>query len=272
MKINKSKYRILVVKDQGKYSQAALQNAVNLAKKIGGSIDLLHVKSPSRVVGNENQLAAWRELNRESARTKKTLLEEVNQVAANERIPITCNFTFGNLINEVQRHINATQPDIVVLAERKTWLKNLLGIDLTSYLLENYQGALLISKDEQALGSHHDLSLGLLDDFLVKGKNELLVDLEKSTAKPITLLKINTSANEQKPSDVSSLEEGTLSTDMTTFEFDHGANIGKSVSKYIEMSGVSLLCVSKSNLTDFDKTLRTVTKQIQKTNTPVLVL
>ncbi len=59
---------------------------------------------------------------------------------------------------------------------------------------------------------------------------------------------------------------------MKTFEFDDGANISASVSKYIERSGVSLLLVSKDNLLDQNKKKGAVTKQIQKSKTPVLVL
>ena len=278
MKTNrlKTKYRILVVKDQSKYFQTALQNAVNLAKKIGGSIDLLYVKSPSLVVRDENQLAAWRELNKESGSAKKTMKEVVEIIAATEQIPITYSFTFGNLINEVDQHIKSTQPDIVVLGKRRTQVIDLIRKDLTLYLLKNYRGSLLISGDEQLFGSHNDISIGLLDDFLINNKSRLSEDLKKCTEKPITLLKINNSTNEQtEPTDVVK-NKPVIPTDITTFEFDQGANLSNSVSKYIEKSGVSLLCVCKSNLLDLDKKLKNVTRQIQqtiqKTKAPVLVL
>jgi|GEM_PF-968359 len=267
MKMNESKYRILVVKDRSKHARTALQNAVNLAKKIGGSIDILYVKPPSEVVENDNQLAAWRELNEESTRAKRTLLEEVNHISTNEQIPISCNFAFGNLISEVQSRIDSTQPDMVVLGKRKDWVKELLGMDLTTYLLKNYQGALLIAREEQTLDTSDDLTLGLLDDFLVKSKSPLLTDLEKTTAKPITLLKIK--SEDQQALDAA---QPISTSGMKTFEFESGANVSSSVAKYIERSGVNLLCVSKNNLNSLNKTIKTVTRQIQMTNTPVLVL
>ena len=273
MKIHEPKYRILVVKDQSKFSQTALQDGVNLAKKIDGSIDILQVRSPLQVAGRENQLAAWRELQLAGGQAKNSLQEEVDFIAAKERIPATCSFAFGNIINEVQQHIKTTQPDIVVLGKQRSNLLTILGLDLTSYLLKNYQGALLISREKETLGSQDDIALGLLDDLLINEKNRLSEDLEKCTKKPITVLKISTVANEQKSeTPVSGLEQKAV----TTFEFDPGTNLSSNISKYIERSGVNLLCVSRSQLFNLNKKLRTVTREIQKTvhktNTPVLVL
>ncbi len=273
----KSNYRILVVKNQNKYFQSALQNAVNLAKKIGGSIDLLYVKSPSLVINQDNQLVAWRELNEESGTAKRTMKEVVELIAATEQIPITYNFTFGNLINEVQQHINTSQPDIVVLGKSKPSMTDLLKRDLTAYLLKNFKGAILISRDEHVFGSHDDIAIGWLDDSLNEGRSKLSDDLKRYTGKPITFLKINGSDDSQlKQVGTAGLKDDVITADMTTFEFDHGTNISNSVTKYIERSGVSLLCVRKSKILNLNKKISTVTRQVQKTvqrtNTPVLVL
>ena len=258
-----------MVKDHTKYFQTALQNAVSLAKKIGGSIDILSVKSPFQVINDENQLAALRELNKASGGAKMTMKETVDSIAEAENLTISYNFTFGNLITEVRQHIGVTQPDIIVLGKRKTNIANLLGLDLTSYLLKNYHGALLISRDAQLFGTQDGMALGMLNDIHSENRSKLSEDLEKLTDKPITLLKINNLDNGQ-------VEPSRFPSDMTTFEFDHGANVSESFSKYIERSGVSLLCVRKSQLLDLNNKFRAVTKHIQKTiqktNTPVLVL
>ena len=275
--ILKSKYHIVVVSDQTKSSQIALQNAVNLAKSIDGSIELFYVKPLYQVVRYDNQLSAMRELNSEHTRIEKSLKATVDLIAETERIPIICNFTIGNVKQAVKQHLSKTQPDIVVLPKTKTKVSNVLGTDLASYLLKNFQGTLLIAGDEKSRRPNNDIALGILDDFLAEDNNDLAGDLERSTAKPITRFKINTPENgigKEMPSTAE--QEQTLRPNMTTFEFDPGANFSTSVAKYVERSGVNLLCVRKSRLMDLNKQVKTVTRQIhktiQKTDIPVLIL
>lgn len=279
MKTNslKSKYRILVVTDQSKSSQLALQNAINLAKTLNGSIELFYVKPPTHVVRNENQLSAMRELNEERNRTRRKLRTLVDRIAESERIPIIYDFAFGNVIYEVQEHINKTQPDIVVLEKSRPKVASLLGTDLTRYMLKNYQGSLLISGGEKPMGQDNGLALGILDDFVSKETNDLTETLEKNSINPVTLFKIKGSdqaADKEIASDKTT--EGSGLVKMTTFEFDQSVNFSKNVSKYVERSGVNLLCVKRSKLLDLNKRVKTVTKQIQKTvqkaEIPVLIL
>lgn len=279
MKTNalQSKYRILVVTDQSTSSNIALQNAVNLAKTIDGSIELFYVKPPTQVVRNVNQLSAMRELNTERNRTRRKLRTLADQIAEAEGIPIIYDFAFGNVVYEVQEHINKTQPDIVVLGKSKTKVTNLLGTDIASYLLKNYKGTLLISAEEKTISTGNDFNLGILDDFLTQETSNLTNDLEKNSTKPITFFKIKTSGNgSQEELHSSEVNEGTTRTKLTTFEFDQGSNLSSSVTKYVQRSGVNLLCVRKSTLLDLNKKLKTVTRQIQKTiqkaDIPVLIL
>lgn len=279
MKTNvlQSKYRILVVTDQFNPSQIALQNAVNLAKTIDGSIELFYVKPPTHVIRNENQLSAMRELNNERNRTRRKLSVLVDRIAETERIPIIYDFTFGNVIYEVQEHIEKTKPDIVVLEKSKPTVNSLLGTDLTSHMLKNYQGNLLICGDEKPLGDNNGLALGILDDFLSAETDDLTGTLGKQSVNPVTRFKIKRSdqtAEGEIPSDGS--VEGSGSARMITFEFDQGVNFSNSVAKYVVRSGINLLCVKRSKLLDLNKRIKTVTKQIQKAvdkaEIPVLIL
>ena len=272
-----SKYRILVVSDQTKTSQTVLNNAVNLAKNLNGSIELFYVKSPARVVRYDNQLSAMRELNQERVRIEKEMKAIVDEIAENERIPIIYDFTFGNVMNEVKKHIDTTQPDIVVLGKAKSKVSNLFGTDLTSYLMKDFKGTLLISSNDQTLSVSKEISLGILDDKMSKGNGDLAADLEKSSTNPVTWFKIN--GPKTPPgigSDEQSLQGTTRPSGTTTFEFEPGANFSNSVSKYVERSGVNLLCVRRSKLMDFSNNEKLASKQIQKaiqkTDIPVLIL
>ena len=272
-----SKYRILVVSDQTKSSRTALKNAVNLAKTIDGSIELFYVKPPAQVIKFDNQLSAMRELNRERLRIEKEMRAVVDQIAENERIPIIFDFTFGNVTNEVKKHIDKTQPDVVVLGKTKTKVNNLFGTDLTSYVLKNFKGTLLISSNDKALRAPNEISLGILDDILSHVNGDLAEKLEKNSANPITWFKINsTDSLPEEGSEDQNLNETVTPSGTTTFEFEQGANFSNSVSKYVERSGVDLLCVRRSRLMDFNKNVNTASKQIQKTiektDIPVLIL
>ena len=279
MKTNvlQSKYHILVVADQSGPSQTAMQNAVNLAKSIDGSIELFYVKPSTSVVRNVNQLSAMRELNGERSQTRRKLRALVDQIAVTERIPIIFDFAFGNVLYEVQEHINKTQPDIVVLEKVNSKVNNLFGLDLASYLLKKFKGTLLIASEDKALRAPNEISLGILDDFQSNENNVLAEDLEKSSRNPVTWFKINgTEVGPGTRSATQSLQNFDKRSNATTFEFEQGANFSNSVSKYVERSGVNLLCVRKSKLMDFNGKQKTVSKHIhkaiQKTDIPILIL
>ena len=273
----KSKYRLLVLLDQPNSSHTALKNAVNLAKMVDASIEVFHVKLPTQVVRFDNQIAVMRELVEERAKTKKTMQRLVDTITDEEKIPIKYNFTFGNVINEVQKHIDKTQPDIVVVGKRKAKLVNFLGDGLTSHLLKNHRGGILISGNEGKPTSNDSISIGFLDDVLTKTKSPIAEDLKKCTDRPLKLFKINRA--DSKPIEripFSKTKEYALLPNTIIFEFDNGMDISNSISKYIEKSKVGLLFVKRSKLLNFGNSLKTITSQFQKTinktNIPVLIL
>lgn len=273
----KSKYRLLVLFDQSKIAHTALRNAIDLAKVIDAGIDVFYVKSPTQVVRFENQIAAMRSIKEERSRAKKGMLKLANTISHEENIPVIFNFTFGNVINEIQKHIDKTQPDIVIIGKRKSKVVNFLGDGVTSHLLKNHVGGILISGKEDTLISGDNISIGFLDDTIKKNKCGIAEDLKKSTDKPFKLFKINNRAiDSKKETSFSKQKEEVLSSNTTTFEFDKGTDISDSISSYIDKSKVGLLCVEKSKLLNSGNLEKAIRRQIQKTinktNIPVLIL
>lgn len=274
--ILKSKYRLLVLIDQTKSSYTALRNAVNLAKVIDAGIEVLYVKPPIQVVKQDNQIAVIRTLEEERIALKKAMQKLVNTISDSENIPVIYSFTFGNVIAEIQNHITKTQPDIVVIGKRKTKMINFLGDGLTSYLLKNHKGGILISGDEKNLKSYTNVSLGFLDDMSMSNEIEITQDLKKNSSKPFTLFKIKkTNSVKKKTSFLKSTEqEGIINT--TVFEFEEGAGNSDSLSKYIEKNKVELLCIKRTKDLKPNKPLRLINTKIKQTinkiNVPVLIL
>ncbi|WP_062062354.1 universal stress protein [Aquimarina longa] len=276
-KIVKSKYRFLVLFDQTKSSYTALNDAVNMAKVVNAGIDILYVKSPIEVARHDNQIAVMRTMNTERATSKKKMQKLVNTIADLENIPIIYSFTFGNVITEIQKHITRTQPDVVVIGKRKNKIVNFLGDGLTSYLLKNHKGNILISGNEKNLKSYHNVSLGFLDDISISNEVEITQDLKKNSIKPFSLFKIKKTNNLSEKGD-SEKESPALevTTNTTVFEFEEGVDNSSSLSKYIEKNNVGLLCIKRTKEwkpNNFIGPIHTKIKRtINKTNVAVLIL
>lgn len=276
-KLLKSKYRILVLIEQTKPSNAALKDAVNLAKIVDAGIEIFNVKPPSQVIKQDNQIAAMRALEEERSKVKKTMQRLVSTIADEEKIPIIYSFTFGNVVSEIQKHIDKTQPDIVVIGKRKSRVINFLGDGLTSHLLKYYNGGILISGNERGPISSDNISIGFLDDIIGISKIGVAEDLKKYTDKPLKLFKIINPVNKAKKETAIPIQnEKALLSNTVTFEFDNGSDISNSISNYIKKSKVSILFVKKKKLLNLGDSVKTITSQIQKTinktNIPVLIL
>lgn len=275
--ILKSKYRLLVLFDHSKVAYSALRNAVNLAKVIDAGIDIFSVKSPIEVVRYENQLAAMRDIVEVRAKSKKKLRKLVNTISEEENIPVIYHFTFGNVASEIKDHIDKTQPDVVAIGKRKSKLFNFVGDGVTSSLLKNYKGAILISGSEEMSISSNNVSVGYLDDIFTEDRNNIAGELRRQTDGPIKVFKINTSGNDSsQEEDISLQNEELNSTNTTIFEFDDALDFSNSASNYIEKSNVGLLCVNKNGPMTISNSLNAMSGQIQKTinktKIPVLIL
>ncbi len=127
----KNNYKILVLSDLKSSSKSTINSAVSLAKMIGGTVDLFHVKTPSEVVLRENQLSAIRSINEQHHKIRNKINELITPITEENEIPINYKFEIGNVKNEIGKYIKETQPDIIVLGKRKPKQLNFIGDSIT---------------------------------------------------------------------------------------------------------------------------------------------
>ncbi|MFT5751006.1 MAG: nucleotide-binding universal stress UspA family protein [Dokdonia sp.] len=272
----KSKHRLLVLLDKSKASYNALKNAVNLAKLIDGSIDILQVKSPTSVVKYENQIASMRAIDEERTKQKKELKELAVLLCKEEGLPVSCNFTFGNVKNEIKNHIEKTQPDIIVLGKRKKKVVNFLGDGITEDLLKTYNGGILISGSKEAFTSYNNKSIGFLNNTDGIESIAITDDLKRLTQKPLKIFKINQEEfASTKKSGGSKIKEQEVKEDTIVYEFDANGDTASGMANFISKNNLALLCINKNdehNRSILGRLNKILTKTIEKTNIPVLIL
>lgn len=252
MNTQKSKYRLLVLMDISTTSHNILKNATNFAKLVNGSMDVFQVKKTTNLVNSESQIATIRTMNHEDLNKKKEFRNIIDLVSQEEKIPVTFNFVYGNIKNEINDHIEKTKPDIVILGRRKKKKIHFLGDGLIKNLLKNHNGAILIADDDDAFTSYQDKSIGFFNDLDSSEKTALTNDLKKLTEKPLKLLKNNQNTS------LDSNEDTIL------FELDAKGAPTKEIGSLILENNISLLCVNKKN----DISIKT----IEQIKTPVLIL
>lgn len=271
-----SKYKFLVLIDKSKASYNGLKNAVSLAKLINGSIDILQVTSPTSVVTQENQIASMAAIGEEASKQKKELQQLVDTIANKDKnVAINYSFTIGNVKNEIKKHIDKTKPDIIVLGKRKNKIINILGDQVTEELLKTHNGGILICSKKEVPTSYSDQSIGFLNNHYGLEKLSFVEDIRRLTEKPLKIFR-NKDAGNLTNVDLT-LESGSTQTankDNIIFEFDANKSTDD-MANFISKNNLALLCINNNEEKNqsFLSTLNnTLTKTIEKTNTPVLVL
>ena len=240
MKSNK-RYKILVLLDLKNSSDIVLKTTANLAKMIGGDIDLLHVKKPVDIVKNDNQLSSLRTINRDYMASKDHIDSIVKSI--DNALNISYNLTYGNVKREIEAHIKNTNPDIIVLGKKRFNALKLAGDKLTKFILKKYKGIVFIASNKNVLGYNENLSLGILNNFEDHPSEDLAKNLMALTQKPIKTFKI------QKTTD--SLNESNnnlVSKDTIEYVFEPNDNAISNLSKYMLKSNIDLLCISRDKI------------------------
>ncbi len=273
----KNKYRILVLIDLLPRSEKTLIDAVNLAQIIHGNIEVFYVKPLTDIIDHENQMSAMRAMEEERLATKKKLQDLIDPVAKNEGISIDIDFTFGNVKNEIEKHLKKTNPDIVVLGKRKRKLINLLGDNVTQFILNTFSGIILMGGEAKKLQLNDEISIGLFNDAVAGCNIEIIQDLSKRTMARIKLFGL------RKKSDT--LVKNVMATRLKTihnieeiieYEFEEGSHGLDGLANYVTKNNVGLLCIGrgerKKGWTDrYIGGAPSVNKAIQKLNIPLLI-
>ncbi|WP_457618304.1 universal stress protein [Lutibacter sp.] len=272
--MTETKYKLLVLIDLSKTSYVTLKNAVNLAKVIGGSVELFHVKSLTNIVKNENQISAMRSLDEEYNVSKKKLQSLINLILKEDNISIKFDFSFGNVKNEIKHHIEKVKPDIIVLGKRKQKVFNFLGEDITQFLLNKYFGVILIAGEDKNLKSDGGISIGFYSDTLNDYNMEITKDLSKKAASPIKFFKVRKRFTVCTTNEVVTRLKSTYNgKNVVEYEFEEST---EALVNFVSKNKIGLLCLGrgrnkKSWIDKFIGEISGVNKEIGKLKAPLLI-
>ena len=226
-----NKYKILVLSDLKEGTNIAIKNAVSLSKIISADIELFYVRKPTDIVERESQLSAMRTINQEYLvieRNIKKILE-----------PISKSYAFGNVKSEIKDYIEASQPDIIVLGQRVSNPFQLRGTSITSFLLKEYEGIIVISSNNNSLIPNEKVALGVLNGSKKMLDTEFFKELIPHSKTPLKSFKIINSQKENGKTPRLNKKE------MVEFVFEKNINSITTLSKYLVKNKINLLCVNR---------------------------
>ena len=258
------KYKILVLTDLKSTTKSTLKSTVSLAKMLNASVDLFHVKKPTDVVKQENQLATMRSISREHVSTKKELQGLTEMVAKDYDFKINSAFAFGNIKAEISSYIKKSNPDIIVLGKRKQNPLRLSGDNVTDYVLKSFKGSILITPNSNVIEPNKGLSLGLLNNSEDVLERSIGQDLLEHTNAPLKAFKIVKNSGNAEP--VGTIENGKT----LEFIFEENDNSLKNLSNYLVKNDINLAYLKRERSSNKSKT-QSISQIIGKLDIPVLL-
>lgn len=236
MKTNK--YKILVLSDINKSVNSILKSSIALAKKINADIEFFHVKKPTDIVKQDNQLSAVRAINSDYNATDKEIKKIINSLSKAYDIKIKHTFVIGNVKNEISRAIEDSQPDVIVLGKRLSKAYNFISDNIVKHVLKKHKGGLMIVAQNNVLEPNQEILMGTLNSTPSYPRLEYVKDLMKGVQEPLTSFRIESKSNGLKQ-DSNFNDE----TKIIEYVFEPGNDSIKNLSKYLDLSQINLLCL-----------------------------
>lgn len=237
-----NKYKILVLSDLKKSTSTTLKSTVSLAKMINGDIEFFHVKKPTDIVEKENQLSAMRTINEKYIITRKKIEKLIKSISEDYGVNVKHSFTFGNIKNEIANHIEKVKPDIIVVGKRRQKPINLIGDNLTSFVLKKHDGLIFIASDKNTIEPNKELTLGVLNATEKSFNSDFAQKLIKHTQKPLKSFRII-----KKTDALKKTNEAALGTNIVEYVFEENDNTIKNLSNYLSKNNINLLCFDRGH-------------------------
>lgn len=231
-------YKILVLTDLKDSPSTLLNNAVNLAKKVDGEIDLFSVQKFTDVVERESQLSAMRTLNEKYNAFEKDIKNTVEPISKACDIKINYQFSFGNVKDEIKNYISQQQPDVIVLGKKKKAF-SVVGDRIANYVLKQHKGTVLIVPSKSTLEPNQELSLGLLQDSGDTVNNAFVKNLFEKNTQPLKSFKLVDGEMH------STTSNALFNSKVIEYVFDKSDNAISNLSNYLTKSNVNLLYFNK---------------------------
>lgn len=238
--MKKNNYRITVLLDLRDSKGSILKSAAVLAKMIHGEIDVFHVRKPSDIVENDNQLSAMRTINSEHTLTDKKIRKLIAPISKDYGVVIRYSFVFGNVKNAIGDYLKENRPDIIVLGKRKPNLLKFIGDDIREFVLNTYKGTILIAPNKNPLKPNKEISLGILNSTESSINLEFSDDLLVHAQKPLKSFKF------VKPASGSEDVHAPAAKNTIAYVFEHNDSAIKNLTKYISKNKIDLLFIDRA--------------------------
>lgn len=250
-----AKYRVTVLLEVSKNSEHVLANAMEMAKAINASIDVLHVKPAIDVVNRESQFSALDTIYKDDRKTRSKMQRMIQNIQKGEELPISYTLVYGNAKSTIMEHLDQQHPDIVVLGKRRSIL-GLWSDSLADFVVSESKTNVLVMDEDHKFHTFKDLNLGLLGSEVRNKGLEIIKDLKRDSEKPMRLFRI-------KKQDTTSQNQESLWQKTVSYEFAEGSNAMDGLVSYVSRTNTELLCVpNKSHARHL----------VRKSNIPIFVM
>lgn len=236
MNMKTNKYKILVLTDLKDSTKNVLRSTANLCKMIDGDVSLFHVKNPIDIVERESQLSAFRNISEKQTATKKQIEKFVSQIKEEHNLVVQYSYTFGNVKNEIEDYIIKHKPDIIVLGKRKSKLFS-FGDNVTDFVLNAFDGIVLISGNDNPVEFNEEISLGLLDSNNPFEDIGFTNKLMKQTKQPLKAFKVVNKGNNLPKTTNNSISK------MVEYVFERSDSTVPNLTNYLSKSNINLLLI-----------------------------
>jgi nucleotide-binding universal stress UspA family protein len=265
----------LVLMDFSEASYIALKYAITMAKLVKGNVHVLHVANPKKIVDTDNPVAALRAIEIETTKIKNKLNSIIEIISA-EDIFASSYYSIGNIIKELENHINQVNPDIVVVGKKKNSAK--FSGKLSDYLRNKYSNSFLIVDEESEFKTDSKIAFGCNSGMLNKYDPDIIFELDKHTKTTLILLNICKNTEFTEKIDIPSTWKSSNGKARSILcESQESSTVVGGLVEHIADKNIELLCIGRGKPRGFFQNLfysqgTTMSEIINKVNIPILVM
>lgn len=235
-----TKKKILVLSDLNRSIEATLKSAVSLAKMTDGEIEFFYVKKPTDLVKTDNQFSALRSMKDEYVNTESEIRDLIDSISKDFGIKIGHRIAFGNVKSEIEKYLKSHKPDVIVLGKRTARPFQFSGNGITEFVMDHFDGNILVAAEENALLPNHPIAMGWLNGAKPSSTLGFLEKALGNSLKPIKAFKIIENSKKEVSTPVST------PSDTIEFVFEKDENSVNNLSKYLLKNSINLLCVERN--------------------------
>lgn len=243
-------YRVSVLLDLMDNPELVLYNAVQLTKRLGGTLEVFHVKSAGQSTADA--------------------LSEIESLIAQlqrheEGMPIGHRLEYGNVRHRIRDYLALVKPDVLVMGKRRNRM-GILGESITEFVIDQTNATnIFVFGEGQRLGSFDELHLGVFGRNLNEKGKHIIMDLKKDSQSAVRLFDINSQTGET--------EQPTYPWQRTIpYVFTQSATALDALISYVNRTQTELLCMPKGPSRTFAFQTNAVREVLHKAKIPLMIL